>query len=159
MTPMQINSIDKIWSAVDEVKKDLDRHARAIGIIREANEPIWYRGHSRAVYTLRPSLFRTANGRESEYRLHQVYRVFKPALTGWETLFHMQHSLVPTRLLDLDHRSCDSVVFHCKRRRLRCAVRPYPERVSAQLSTRLMVRSNGVLVEVGDADGERAYFA
>lgn len=97
----RIDSIGKIYEAVDEGKKELARRALAAGVAESpANEPVWYRSHSRAVYTLRPSLHRTANGIESEANLYRIYHSFKPDLNGWQTLFEMQHFSVPTRLLD-----------------------------------------------------------
>lgn len=85
--------------------------AAFLGEVKEAKRkisgsgPIWFRGQSDAGYDLYPSLLRYSNGLGKEQYLFNNFRkfaerVFTRRESEWETLFDMQHYLVPTRLLD-----------------------------------------------------------
>jgi hypothetical protein len=100
MNIYRIETLEDLWKTAVEARAELAGRAKDMRMTNEADEPVWFRGHAKATYILQPSLFRTANGVHAEGRLYHEYRAFKPKLTGWETLFHMQHYLVPTRLLD-----------------------------------------------------------
>jgi hypothetical protein len=86
-----VDSLGDIWRMVAELRFAL-----------RCPEPaeVWYRGHAQDGYNLKPALFRSRRGVRAEQQLFDNYRSFKPELSNWETLFHMQHYGVPTRLLD-----------------------------------------------------------
>jgi hypothetical protein len=67
--------------------------------------PVWYRGHPRAEYTLIPSLMRYPKGAKKEQDLFNEYQrwsaiLHKDRTSDWDVLFDMQHYGIPTRLLD-----------------------------------------------------------
>lgn len=77
---------------------------------------VWYRGHSKPDYVLKPSLFRSADGHTKEQiAFHEFSRVatrlFTKRTNDWEVLFDMQHYGVPTRLLDWSEALGVAVAF------------------------------------------------
>jgi FRG domain. len=89
----------KEWAAfLEEINKA--RHE-----IGDCGEVVWYRGQNSVNYPLLPNLLRYRNGTEKEKDLFTSFRKFgdktiEKTQSEWETLFHMQHYGVPTRLLD-----------------------------------------------------------
>ena len=74
----------------------------------DSPEEKWWRGHSSATFSLRPSIYRVDGGRRAEQNLAQRFRQYTPTrhnncppqedFVSW--LFLMQHYGLPTRLLD-----------------------------------------------------------
>jgi hypothetical protein len=82
-----------------------------LGCVKEAKgalgnpKQLWFRGQSRAIYSLLPSLLRLPSGAQKEQELFQKFvqysfRHFPRRTSDWETLFDMQHYGIPTRLTD-----------------------------------------------------------
>lgn len=66
---------------------------------------VWYRGHSKELWPLIPSLLRQDKWEEKEKLLFFEFsqtasRLFDKRSSDWERLFDMQHYWIPTRLLD-----------------------------------------------------------
>lgn len=91
---MVVNSWNNLLDVVKKYKSELPN-----------NREIWYRGQSKAEYSLLPSLFRNEKGIDKEKDIFNTYRKLSQHLkvfhqNEWDLLIDMQHYFVPTRLLD-----------------------------------------------------------
>src|SRR5262245_21675510 len=94
-----VASLDEMRKTVMKLTRELSSSAERQGL-NVLGADVWFRGCARESYSLLPSLFRFASGVDAERQLHEEFRAFLPQISGWSTLFHMQHHFVPTRLLD-----------------------------------------------------------
>jgi hypothetical protein len=99
-----VKSVSEIWMAVEEVQRTLRHSAKNLAAEKnlsiDEGISVWYRGHSSKRFKLLPSLSRFQISPEIESQIHDDYAAFRCGERGWNTLFHMQHYGVPTRLLD-----------------------------------------------------------
>lgn len=98
------------WKAFADFMDSIYAAKEGLGL--RSHQDAFFRGHSKSIYKLLPSLFRQKNDPdESNYFWHLERRTFFQFRTlarelytsdrlDWDVLFHMQHHGVPTRLLD-----------------------------------------------------------
>lgn len=102
--PERENNWVKKAGSWDEFLKEVETAEK--GLLEEGKgHRLWYRGHNKLSYTLKPSLLRHLKGEEHEKQLFDKYKatlrdVSIREKSPWEILFEMQHYRVPTRLLD-----------------------------------------------------------
>jgi len=92
-----VRSCDDINKALLQAAQMLEDKAARQGVPTDGD--LWYRGCARESYALLPSLLRFDNGLAVELQLYDRFTA-KWKLSHWRALFDMQHSFIPTRLLD-----------------------------------------------------------
>ena len=94
---LQVESWDGLLREIQQFGEQMSQQVKSPNV--------WFRGVSKSVFRLVPSLFRFQNGKSQEKELFDLYTSYLPREkvqnnTDWDTLFDMQHYGVPTRLLD-----------------------------------------------------------
>lgn len=90
-----------------------------ISSVKKRNDPLFFRGHANANYTLCPSIMRTIRLQENESRLYHELLIncpddFEKCATHLEILVKMQHYGLPTRLLDITRNLLVALYFACE---------------------------------------------
>ena len=82
------------------------------------NETLYFRGHSKTTYQLKPSIMRTAKLQENENLIYQELLIscpddFRAYKNHIDYLVKMQHYGLPTRLLDITRNPLVALYFAC----------------------------------------------
>ena len=103
-----------------ESVESVEKYARDIFILKKeyADNVLFYRGHSRVNYFLRPGIKRVSRWVENENIMYQEILVrcaqnFTHCQTHLDYLVEMQHYGLPTRLLDITENPLVAMYFAC----------------------------------------------
>lgn len=103
-----------------ESVESVEKYARDIFILKKeyADNVLFYRGHSRVNYFLRPGIKRVSRWVENENIMYQEILVrcaqnFTHCQTHLDYLVEMQHYGLPTRLLDITENPLVALYFTC----------------------------------------------
>lgn len=85
----------------------------------QSDKIIFYRGHSNANYSLRPSIMRTNSLQENERQIYNELLIncpdeFEKCSSHLDKLVKMQHYGLPTRLLDITRNFLVALFFACE---------------------------------------------